>query len=94
MMEFNDNNNTISVISIISFYFNKSFYPRMNFDLDCIDYKITKKRLQTDKINNIVTKMQKLLKYEYQRLKKNRETMNTQINKYRKKIVYDVGDYV
>ena len=93
-MEFNNNNNTVSIISMISFYFNKGFHSRMSFDSDCIDYKITRERLQTNKINNIVTKIQKLLKYEYQRLKKNRETINIQINKYRKKVVYNVGDYV
>ena len=93
-MEFNNNNNTISIISIISFYFNKGFHPRINFDPDYINYEITKKRLQTDKTNTIVTKIQELLKYKHQRLKKNRKTINTQINKYRKKIAYNVDDYV
>ena len=93
-MEFNNNNNTISNISITPFYFNKDFHPRINFDPDYINYKITKKRLQADKADNIATKIQELLKYGHQRLKKNRETMNIQINKYRKKIAYNVGDYV
>ena len=94
MMEFSDNNNTASATSMTPFYFNKGFHPRMSFDPDCTDYETTRERLQADKADNIATKMQELLKYGHQRLKKSREAMSTQANKHRKEVAYDVGDYV
>jgi len=54
MMKFSDNFNIFSIISMISFYFNKDFHSRMSFDSDTIDYKITRERLKARKADDIV----------------------------------------
>ena len=33
---------------------NKNFYLRMNFNLNISDYNLTRKRIETEKINHIV----------------------------------------
>jgi len=55
MMKFSDNFNTFLTILMISFYFNKDFYPRMSFDSDTTDYETTRQRIEARKINDIVT---------------------------------------
>jgi len=54
MMKFSDNFNIFSIISMISFYFNKSFHLQMSFDSDTIDYEITHERLKVRKADDIV----------------------------------------
>jgi len=61
MIKFSDNFNTFSTILMISFYFNKDFHSRMSFDLNTTDYEMTRQRIETRKINDIVTWMSKLL---------------------------------
>ena len=72
-MEFNDNNNTASAISLSPFYLNKGFHPRMSFDRDFISYEITRERLQATKAEDISIRIKKLLEYKKSRLKINRE---------------------
>ncbi len=60
MIEFNDNVNTFSIISIISFYFNKEFHSQMSFDSDTTDYKITHEWIKARKANDIVIWMKEL----------------------------------
>ncbi len=54
MIEFSDNVNTFSIISMISFYFNKEFYLRMSFDSDTTDYEITHEWIEARKADDIV----------------------------------------
>ncbi len=54
-MKFSDNFNTFSTILMISFYFNKDFHSRMSFDSDTTDYETTRQRIETRKIDDIVT---------------------------------------
>jgi len=54
MMKFSDNFNIFSIISMISFYFNKDFHFRMSFDSDTTDYEITRERLKARKADDIV----------------------------------------
>ncbi len=51
---------------MISFYFNKDFHPRMSFDSDTTDYEMTRQRIETRKINDIVTQMSELLIFNRQ----------------------------
>ncbi len=61
MIKFSENFNIFSIILMTSFYFNKSFHLRMSFDLNIIDYEITRARIKARKINDITVKMKELL---------------------------------
>jgi len=54
MIEFSNNVNTFSIISMIFFYFNKEFNSRMSFNSDTTDYEITHERIEARKADNIV----------------------------------------
>ncbi len=47
-----------------SFYFNKSFYSRISFDSDMINYEITRARIKARKVNDITVKMKELLIFD------------------------------
>ncbi len=94
MMKFSENFNIFSIISMISFYFNKEFHSRMSFDSDTNDYKITHERLEARKVNDIVIQMKEFLIFNHQQLKKTKQIIEAQINKYRWNIIYEVNDWV
>ncbi len=94
MMKFSDNFNIFSIISMISFYFNKDFHSWMSFDSDTTDYKITCERLKARKANNIIIWMKKLLSFDHQQLKKMKLIIEAQINKHRWDIIYEVENWV
>ena len=73
---------------------NKDFHSRMSFNLNISDYDSTRKRIEIKKIDDIVNRMQKLLKFDQKHMKKIRSTMRKQINKHRKKMKYQVDDFV
>ncbi len=54
MIEFSENFNIFSIISMTLFYFNKSFHSRMSFDSDTTDYETTCKRFEARKADDIV----------------------------------------
>ncbi len=54
MMKFSENFNTFSIISMISFYFNKEFHSQISFNSDTTDYEITYKRLEARKVDDII----------------------------------------
>ena len=60
-MKFNKNFNIFSIILMTSFYFNKSFHLRISFDLNTINYEITRARIKAKKINDITVKMKEFL---------------------------------
>ena len=70
------------------FYMNKDFHSRMNFSSNISNYNSIRERIETEKIDDIVNKMQKLLKFDQKYIKKIKLTMRKQINKHRKKIKY------
>ncbi len=70
MIEFSENFNIFSIISMTSFYFNKSFHSRMSFDSDTTDYETTRERLEARKANDIIIWMKELLIFDHQQLKK------------------------
>ena len=76
------------------FYMNKDFHSRMNFNLNISDYDSTRERIKIKKIDDIINKMQKLLKFDQKYMKKIKSTMRKQINKHRKKIKYQIDDFV
>jgi len=92
MMKFSDNFNIFSIISMISFYFNKEFHPRMSFDSDTTDYETTRERLEARKANDIVIRMKELLSFDHQQLKKTKLIIKVQINKHRRDVIYEVDD--
>ncbi len=65
MMKFSENFNTFLIILMISFYFNKSFFLRISFDLNTNNYEITRTRIKARKINDIIIKMKKLLIFNH-----------------------------
>ncbi len=60
-MKFSENFNIFLIILIISFYFNKSFHLRISFNLNTINYEITRTRIKAKKINDITVKIKELL---------------------------------
>jgi len=94
MMKFSDNFNTFSTISMISFYFNKDFHSRMSFNSDTTDYKMTRQRIETRKIDDIVIWMSELLIFNHQQLKKIKQITEAQMNKHRRDVIYEVDDQV
>ena len=63
-MKFSENFNIFLIILITSFYFNKSFYLRMSFNLNTTNYEITRIRIKVKKINDIIIKMKELLIFD------------------------------
>ena len=93
-MKFSDNFNTFSTISMISFYFNKDFHPRMSFDSDTTDYETTRQRIEARKVDDIVIRMSELLTFGRQQLKKTKQITEAQMNKHRRDVIYEVDDQV
>ncbi len=94
MMKFSKNFNIFSIISMTSFYFNKSFHSRMSFDSDTTDYETTYEHLEARKADDIVIQMKELLIFDHQQLKKTKQIIEAQINKHRRDVIYEVNDWV
>jgi len=75
-----------------SFYFNKSFHSRMSFDSDTTDYETTRKRLKARKADDIIIQMKELFIFNHQQLKKMKQIIEAQINKYKRDVIYKVDD--
>ena len=94
MIEFSKNFNIFSIISITSFYFNKSFHSRMSFDSDTTDYKTTHECLKARKADDIIIWMKELLSFDHQQLEKTKQIIKSQINKHKRDVIYEVDDWV
>ncbi len=94
MMKFSEKFNIFLIISITLFYFNKNFHPRMSFDSNTTDYETIHKHLEVRKANNITIWMKELLIFNHQQLKKMKQIIKAQINKYKWDIIYEVNDWV
>jgi len=94
MIEFSENFNIFSIISMTSFYFNKNFHSRMSFDSDTTDYETIHERLEVRKADDIVIWMKELLIFNHQQLKKTKQIIEAQINKHRRDVIYEVDDWV
>ncbi len=94
MMKFSENFNIFSIISMISFYFNKEFHSWMSFNSDTTDYKITYERLEARKVNDIIIQMKEFLIFDHQQLKKTKQIIKAQINKHKWNVIYEVNDWV
>ena len=73
---------------------NKDFHLRMNFSSNILNYDSTREQIKIKKIDDIVNQMQKLLKFDQKYIKKIKSTMRKQINKHRKKMKYQIDDFV
>ncbi len=93
-MKFSENFNIFSIISMISFYFNKEFHSRMSFDSDTTDYKTICEHLEVRKVDDIIIQMKELLIFDHQQLKKTKQIIEAQINKHRWDVIYEVNDWV
>ncbi len=76
------------------FYFNKGFHPRMSFDPDTTDYETTRERLEARKADDIAIRMKELLSFGRQQLEKTKLVIEVQVNKHRRDVTYEVGDWV
>jgi len=94
MIEFSDNVNTFSIISMISFYFNKEFHSWMSFNSDTTDYEITHEWIEARKADIIVIWMKKLLNFNLQQLKKTKLIIKAQINKHKRDVIYKINDQI
>ncbi len=94
MIEFSDNVNTFSIISMISFYFNKEFHSRMSFDSDTTDYEITCEWIEARKADDIIIQMKELLNFNHQQLKKTKLIIEAQINKHKRDVIYKINDQI
>ena len=66
----------------------------MSFSSNTSNYDSIHKQIEAKKIDDIVNRMQKLLKFDQKHVKKIRSTIQKQINKHRKEIKYQVDDSV
>ncbi len=94
MIEFSKNFNIFSIISMTSFYFNKSFHSRMSFNSNTTDYETTHERLEARKANDIIIWMKEFLIFNHQQLKKMKQIIKAQINKHRRNVIYEVNDWI
>ncbi len=78
MMKFSENFNIFSIISITSFYFNKSFHSRISFNSDTTNYETIHERLEARKADNIIIWMKELLIFDHQQLKKTKHIIKAQ----------------
>ncbi len=92
MIEFIDNNAISSSIEQLMFFLNKSFHFHMSFDLNSIEYEITRARIEADKAKNIFKHMKWSLALIKQVLTRVRVTMKKQIDKHWKKMIYKIDD--
>ncbi len=90
MIEFINNNALFSIIFLISFFLNKDFHSCMSFELNVIKYESSCECLQMTKVKNIFEHMNKTLKFARELLVKTQKQMMKQVNKYRKKVDYNV----
>ncbi len=90
MIEFVNNNALFLVIFMIFFFMNKNFHSRMSFDPDLIEYESTRERLQVARVKDIFDYMNKTLTFARKALIKSRKQIINQINKYKKKINYEI----
>ncbi len=94
MIEFSENFNIFSIISMTSFYFNKNFHSWMSFNSDTTNYETIHEHLEARKADNIIIQMKELLIFNHQQLKKTKQIIEAQINKHRQDIIYEVDDWV
>ncbi len=94
MIKFSENFNIFLIISMTSFYFNKSFHSRISFNSNTINYETTRECLEARKANDIIIQMKELFIFNHQQLKKMKQIIEAQINKHKWDIIYEVNDWV
>ncbi len=92
MIEFVDNNAISSSIKQSTFFLNKNFHFHMSFDLNSIEYEITRAKIEAGKAENIFEHMKWSLALIKQVLTRVRVTMKKQTDKHWKKMIYKIND--
>ena len=67
---------------------NKDFHSQISFSSNISSYNLIRERIEITKIDNIINRMQKLLKFDQKHMKKIKLTMRKQIKKHYKKMKY------
>ncbi len=94
MIEFSENFNIFSIISMTSFYFNKNFHSWMSFNSDTTNYETICEHFEARKADDIIIQMKKLLVFDCLQLKKMKQIIEAQINKHRRDVIYEVNDWI
>ena len=94
IIEFVNNNVLLALIEMTLFFVNKDFHFRMSFSSNFTSYILTRKRLQTAKIEVITDLMIKTLKVITIKAKVAKNTIIIQVNKHRKKVIYKEDDII
>ena len=79
---------------MFSFFVNKEFYFRISFDLNNIVYTSTRERFLITKAKNIIDIIKNILEFIRRNAKLARKKITTQIDKYRKSIIYNIDDII
>ena len=79
---------------MLFFYINKEFHSRISFDSNIIDYVIIRKRFNVAKVQDIIDRMQDVLDYIREKLKKSQLIMIEQINRHKKEIIFKKDNFV
>ena len=66
----------------------------MSFSPDIITYDTTRKRLDVAKAKNITERMQNILEFIRQNIKRAQKTIITQVNRHRLNITFDINNAV
>jgi len=66
----------------------------MSFNSDMTNYEMIHQRIETRKIDDIVTWMSELLIFNHQQLKKIKQIIEAQMNKHKRNVIYEVNDQV
>ena len=74
-MKFADNNEKSITTNFISFFVNKKYHFRITFEFNITNYQLTKKHLQAEKKNNIITEMKAIVEYAKTQIISARERM-------------------
>jgi len=64
----------------------------MSFNSDTTNYKTTHECIEARKVNDIIIQMKELLIFDHQQLKKMKQIIKAQSNKYRQNVIYEVND--
>ena len=94
ILKFVDNDDFFATIELTFFFVNKKYHSRMIFEFDIINYESIKKRLLTKKIENINTKIKRIINYVKKHVINIVKRIIARVNQYRKFIEFEIKNYV
>ncbi len=94
IIKFVNNNAIFFEINIFLFFVNKSYYSYISFISNNISYSIIYKRLEATGVEDIIKTIQNILKIIRDQFKKTQKAISRQVNKYRKKVYYNINNKI